>query len=238
MDLKTQHDIIYNSNHERFINSMDTWIYEPTRINFPLYVKKIWYIQIDNKVVQLSRLVNIFLNYVFQNQNSTVLQYVGENNLYNLMIELNKYPLDIDDIKTKFINKESFFELNNSYYIYNFSNVTKYKVEFNLRIYDLLSTNIKEPTLTNWRFKDLYDFIPVCGICPEIDNEDLFNISSNAKFSNICFHLNNCHDKYCLEHNKNQIDTSYFRRKYKHSHNKYFPIYQISDNQRIDIFKL
>lgn len=248
-----RNDVLFNRNDSRFTDKnktpymnikdivniySDPLIYEKTPIKWPSYVKYIYYTQnsLNEKSVQVSKTTNLYLNYCLENQGYACLYRIGYYRIYELITKLKQF-VSTKDVADEFINEQNLYiksagQLETWWYNDNFKEIV---YNFNFSNTPITRVPVNETQITDIRYRDLFDYIPICMIPKNNSKFDSSNITypdpSNSYVSNICYHKNNCHDNSCSEHN--EYARNYHRFHLKHYENQ--PYYSFNYSQLIDI---
>lgn len=214
-----QNNILFNTEHERFKKSNgtsipfneDPLIFERGDEKWPDYVKYIYYTK-DNfhedRLVQLSRLSNLYLNKCFTKQPSVLMTRTGYYSIYYLYTKSKNKTQE--EVKNMLLTKEFLYD--NSYIFnetfYNDDNYNKIYIYQHRACKDLIKYPVNSIQPTNLRYKNYYDYVPVCGFVQDnllklMGNSDTYINPRKCYMSNICFHNidTNCHHFTCAEHN-------------------------------------
>lgn len=256
-----RNNILFNHDDTRFTLSGETFEFDPwlynnvskNDINWPFFVKNIYYTtnHYNNKLVQLSIPNQLYLNQCFSHQNFATLFKIGFYPIYYLMSKCES-NISSDYVKNYF-NNENVIPL-----LFSVFGETFYRDENKIKsksseIHDLVSTPVGEPYLSNYRYKDFFDYIPVCHIPPLFYEFTPIPIPwpsdiNNVVMSNICFHKNNCHDYECSNHNfsiihdnRGNIDMNTLYIPQYNSHLQHYdnePIHNFEKGKLIDVNRL
>lgn len=213
----------------------DPLIFEEGPVAWPSYVKHIYYTPntLYGTYVQVSKSTNLYLNYCFQYQNFASFFRTGYYVMYNAMSKIQS-GMTINDVKNKFINKDMIYKKSYGQIETWFNNEEKIVHNFNVEDSQIKRIPVNEVQLTQFRYKDLFDYIPICMIPREYSVYEPLDIKypdpRNCVMSNICYHKNNCHDFSCMEDN----DTGMFYKAHA-KHNENEPYYSFSRTQLLDI---
>lgn len=240
-----RNDFLFNPNATRLLMNnislnLDPLIYDsvtenkymwPSDIDFIYYTNNTY----DGKYVQVSIPVNLYLNRCFKKQNFSTLYRVGYYAIYTLM------SLKSDIIDTNYV--KNFFDTEENIAIRSDGFVeTFYRDEGIIRndngdIRDFVRVPVGEKQLSNYRYKNLFDYIPICHIPPKFSffspiNYEYYDKLDTIIMSNICHHKNNCHDYNCGQHNLNKNISRFDYHTY-HFHEE--PYHRFDRKQLIDI---
>lgn len=197
---KYRNTFLFNFDHSRFFTNntkhdFDPLIYTDKKYKWPEFVKYIYYTNMtaDNKIVQLSYINNLYLNLCFSKQNYASLYRTGFFMVYDI-ISINKNSVTSKDIFENITTND--LDSRNIEIFYK----TKYQNFINFKYNDLIKVHVNEKQITDWSYKNFFDYIPICFM--PYNEETLIT-------SDICFHNDNCHDSLCYMHNKNDVSISH-----------------------------
>lgn len=253
-DKEFRNNILFNLNHERFIlNTLsdesykfDPWVFEKDENStWPSYVNYLYYTKYTpgNEIVRLSKPINLYLNLCFNKQSFAGLYKIGYHVLYQEMSKTHS-SISTDYIKNNFINKEKINACENLEIVYlNEQNLNSERLIVQRGFIDINKHLTRIPIYktqpTDWQYKSLYDFIPICltapyySVYPEI--EPSYYNPRTLVTTDVCFHNDNCHNHRCTTHN-----TSMYRlpisNKYPHDKNQ--ELYKFKQNQIITLESL
>lgn len=224
-----RNDVIFNTNHERYINEYDPWIFvSHNNVEWPDYVTKLYYTKLTpfGFIARLSYSSNLYLNMAFQNQNFAPMLRIMHYPIYELASKLLRKP-EFEDIQKEFVNEKFIMNYGNVEIIYDSGRIQR---DFNKEEKTIISYDITDKQPTNIAFNSFYDYVPICFNPPQRDENDkvFYEDPKNLVLSNICFHKNDCHDNWCETHNNNRI--SFLN---KHNHYQEQPYFKQSEIQTL-----